>query len=139
MKDKSFESIKKTLADYFARHTEVEVAYIFGSVAQGKSSALSDIDIAILVDKQQVNENAYRYGYKAEITTDLISLLKTNAVDLVILNDANTLLRHRVLYHGKLIYSKNEKKRIEFETSTIDRYIDFKEFIKPHIKPGGMS
>jgi hypothetical protein len=139
MKDKSFENVKKTLADYFERHPEIEVAYIFGSVAQGKSSDLSDIDLAILVDRQQVNESAYRYGYKAEIITDLIRLLKTNKVDLVILNEANTLLKHRVLYNGKLIHSKNESKRIQFQTSTIDKYVDFKEIIKPHRKTGALN
>lgn len=54
----------------------------------------------------------YRYGYKAEVLSDLIKLLKTNNVDLVILNEADILLRHRVLYFGKLIYSKNEKNEL---------------------------
>ena len=126
------------LADYFQRHVEIEVAYIFGSMARGTESALSDIDIAILIDDQQIDEDEFRYGYKAEILADLMKIFKTNHVDLVILNEANTLLRHRVLYHGKLIYSKNEKKRIEFQTNTIDRYIDFKELIKPHFNAGGL-
>jgi hypothetical protein len=126
------------LADYFQRQAEIEIAYIFGSIARGTESALSDIDIAILIDDQQINEDKFRYGYKAEILADLMKILKTNNVDLVILNEANTLLRHRVLYHGKLIYSKNEKKRIEFQTNTIDKYIDFKELMKPHFNTGGL-
>ena len=72
----------------------------------------------------------YRYGYKAEVLSDLIKSLKTNNVDLVILNEADILLRHRVLYFGKLIYSKNEKKRIEFQVDTINKYNDFKQLIK---------
>jgi hypothetical protein len=139
MKDKSFESVKNTLADYFERHAEIEVAYIFGSMARGTSSALSDIDVAILVDEGLINEDKYRYGYKATIIADLIKLLKTNKVDLVILNEVNTLLRHRVLYHGKLIHSKNEKKRIQFQTTTIDKYSDFKAFITPHLKTGDLN
>ena len=54
----------------------------------------------------------YRYGYKAEVLSDLIKLLKTNNVDLVILNEADILLRHRVSYFSKLIYSKNEKNEL---------------------------
>ena len=134
MTEPPFENIKKTLTEYLQRHAEIEAAYIFGSVAQGTNNDLSDIDIAILIDDQQINEGVFRYGYKAEIIADLIKMLKTSNVDLVILNEANTLLRHRVLYHGKLIHSKNEKKRIQFQTSTIDKYIDFKEMIKPHLK-----
>ena len=108
----SMDEIKNTLNGYLQKHPEIEVAYVFGSLAQGKANALSDIDIAIITDSQQINNKTYRYGYKAEILTDLIKLLKTNNIDLVILNEANTLLKHRVLYHGKLIYSKNERKRI---------------------------
>jgi len=118
----NLEKNQELLIDYFKKHSEIEVAYIFGSVAQGKSSPLSDIDIAILVDRDKIDEKVYRYGYKAEILSDLIKLLKTNAIDLVILNEANTLLRHRVLYSGKILHSKNETKRIAFQTTTISKY-----------------
>ena len=137
MKKTTLDNIKTMLADYFQRQEEIEIAYIFGSIARGTESALSDIDIAILIDDQQINEDKFRYGYKAEILADLMKILKKNNVDLVILNEANTLLRHRVLYHGKLIYSKNEKKRIAFQTTTIDKYVDFKELMKPHFNTGG--
>ncbi|HOV21564.1 MAG TPA: nucleotidyltransferase domain-containing protein [bacterium] len=127
---KSVNEIKTILKEYFQKHPEIEVAYVFGSVAQEKDNVLSDIDIGIIVDKGQINEQSYRYGYKAEILTDLIKLLKTNNIDLVILNDANTLLKHRVLYFGKVIYSKNEKNRIQFQVNTINKYADFRQFIK---------
>ncbi|HRR96805.1 MAG TPA: nucleotidyltransferase domain-containing protein [Candidatus Ratteibacteria bacterium] len=127
---KSVNEIKTILKEYFQKHPEIEVAYVFGSVAQEKDNVLSDIDIGIIIDKGQINEQSYRYGYKAEILTDLIKLLKTNNIDLVILNDANTLLKHRVLYFGKVIYSKNEKNRIQFQVNTINKYADFRQFIK---------
>ena len=131
---KSVNEIKTILKEYFQKHPEIEVAYVFGSVAQEKDNVLSDIDIGIIIDKGQINEQSYRYGYKAEILTDLIKLLKTNNIDLVILNDANTLLKHRVLYFGKVIYSKNEKNRIQFQVNTINKYADFRQFIKGSVK-----
>jgi len=109
---KNIDKIKEILKQYFKKHPEIEVAYIFGSVAQGKENPLSDIDIAIIINPQQINEKMYRYGYKAEVLSDLIKLLKTNNVDLVILNEADILLRHRVSYFSKLIYSKNEKNEL---------------------------
>jgi len=124
---KNINEIKRILKSYFLEHSEIEVVYIFGSLASGKANALSDIDIGILLDKGQIDEKLYRYGYKAEILTDLIKLLKTNNVDLVILNEANYLLRHRVLYSGKVIYSRSEKRRIQFQVNTIDKYADFKQ------------
>ena len=139
IKGKTINEIKSILKKYFQKHTEIEVAYIFGSVTQGRTSSLSDIDIAVITDSQQIKEETYRYGYKAEILTDLIKLLKTNDVDLVILNEVNTLLKHRVLYFGKLIYSKNERKRIAFQTETINKYNDYKQLINPHLVLGGRS
>lgn len=134
---KNINEIREILKEYFQRHSEIEVVYIFGSITQGKINVLSDIDIAIILDSQQVDERLYRYGYKAEILTDLIKVLKTNNVDLVILNEANPLLRHRVLYFGRVIHSKNEKKRIQFQIDTINKYNDFKQLIKPHLAAGG--
>ena len=139
IKGKTIDEIKSILKKYFQKHTEIEVAYIFGSVTQGRTSSLSDIDIAVITDSQQIKEETYRYGYKAEILTDLIKLFKTNDVDLVILNEVNTLLKHRVLYFGKLIYSKNERKRIAFQTETINKYNDYKQLINPHLVLGGRS
>jgi predicted nucleotidyltransferase len=130
----NIEKIKEILKRYFQNHPEIVVAYIFGSTAQGKINVLSDIDIAIILDSQEVNEKLYRYGYKAEILTDLIKLLKTNNVDLVILNEANSLLRHRVLYFGNLVYSKNEKKRIQFQIDTMNKYNDFRQLIRLHLE-----
>ena len=132
MKADNLEKNKECLIQYLEKHPEIEVAYIFGSVAQGKITPLSDIDIAILIDNAQIDENAYRYGYKAEILSDFIKLLKTNAIDLVILNEVNTLLRHRVLYSGKILHSKNEKKRIAFQTTTISKYNDYKQLMRYH-------
>ena len=132
IKELTINEIKNTLNGYLQKHPEIEVAYIFGSLSQGKNNALSDIDIVIFTDSQQINNKTYRYGYQAEILTDLIKLLKTNNIDLVILNKANTLLKHRVLHHGILIYSKNEREHINFQIDTINKYNDFKQLIKPH-------
>jgi len=126
------EIIKKSLRKYFQKHPEIEVAYIFGSVAQGRENPLSDIDVAIILDDKQIKQELYRYGYKAEILTDLIKILKMNNVDLVILNEASPLLKHRVLYSGKLIYCRNERKRIQFQIDTINKYNDFKQLRKIH-------
>ena len=132
MKADKLNKNKDLLIQYLEKHPEIEVAYIFGSVAQKKITPLSDIDIAILIDNQQIDENAYRYGYKAEILSDLIKLLKTNAIDLVILNEADTLLRHRVLYSGEILHSKNENKRIAFQTTTLGKYNDYKQLMRYH-------
>lgn len=131
------DEIREILKEYFQKHPEIEVAYVFGSVVQERTTIFSDIDIAVILDSERVDEKSYRYGYKAEILTDLIKVLKTNNVDLVILNEANSLLRHRVLYFGNLVYCKNEKKRLLFQIDTINKYNDFKQLMKSHLVTGG--
>lgn len=131
---RNIKQIREFLAQYFQKNRpEIETAYIFGSIAQGTSNLLSDIDIAVILDEKQIDERLYSYGYKAGLLADLIKILKTNEVDLVILNHVNSLLRHRVLYFGKLLYSKNEKNRIRFQIETIDKYNDFKQLTKSHL------
>ncbi len=119
-------SIKETLKNYFRSREEIVFVYVFGSVAKGICNKLSDIDIAIFIDEEKVDDKEYRYGYQAEVMTDIMDRLKTNKVDLVILNYASVLLKHRVIYYGKLIYSKDESKRIRFEIDSINKYMDYK-------------
>jgi len=126
------DELGETLGEYFKDRPEIEFAYIFGSMVSGRINALSDIDIAIFLDRRKIKKELYPYGYKAQILTDLMKLLKTNNVDLVVFDEANPLLCHRVLYFGKLIYVKNEKKRVQFQISTIDKYNDFKQIHKLH-------
>ena len=132
MSNKIISEIQQLLAEYLNRHTEIEVVYIFGSVAQGRSNVLSDVDFGIIVDRDKIEEHIYPYGYKAHILGDLMKLLRINKLDLVILNDAPPLLRHRVLYYGKLIHSIDEKRRIRFQIETINKYNDYRHLCKPH-------
>lgn len=127
MKNKIDISIaKEKLPNYFINHKEILFAYIFGSQITKKANKLSDIDIAIFVDKTKINEKMYRYGYQAEILTEIMDLLSTSKVDLVILNNVKAFLRHRVIYFGELIHSINEKERINFQVDTINKYMDYK-------------
>lgn len=51
MSNKIISEIQQLLEEYLNRHTEIEVVYIFGSVAQGRSNVLSDVDFGIIVDR----------------------------------------------------------------------------------------
>lgn len=56
---------------------------------------------------------------------DELSKILGNDVDLIILNRAPPLLKHQVIKHGKLVYCRDEKSRIEFEARAQDEYLDF--------------
>ena len=114
----------KKLEKFFSRKREIKFAYLFGSLAKRKNSKLSDIDIAVSVDKKLIDEKKHPYGYKTSLITDLMSELHTDKIDLVVLNEATPLLAHRVIRDGILVDCKDESARINFQVQTIHQYID---------------
>lgn len=121
----------KTLSHYFASRPEIRLGYLFGSHALGRANPMSDIDIAVLVDEKQ-GGGSYPYGYKARICTDLMKILKTNHVDVVLLNKASYFLRHRVISCGRPLYAREEIERVYFEADTMGRYPDIKRLLALH-------
>jgi len=115
--------------NYFSKRKEILAAYIFGSFARNSINPLSDIDIAVYVDKNKINENKYPYGYASYILSQLMLLLASNNVDLVILNNANILLCHRVVSKGIRIFSKEIKQTQRREYYYIQQYLDFKPML----------
>ena len=110
------------LKNYFNVRDNVIAAYIFGSYASMRTVATSDIDIAVLLDGK-VNSKNFSF-IKQDIITGIIELLSFDKVDVVILNPASPLLCHEVIKKGELIYSGDEKKRIEFTANATTRYLD---------------
>jgi predicted nucleotidyltransferase len=120
------DQLKIKLAEFFQAREEVLFAYLFGSLATKSSNKFSDIDVAIFTDMKKIDNREYRYGYQADVLTDLMNLLQTDKVDLILLNSAPPLLKHRIIYYGELLFSASEKERINFQVDTINRYMDYK-------------
>ena len=64
------------------------------------------------------------FQYRLELMTDLMSILKRDDVDLILLNEAPPLLAHRVLKNGKLIFERSASARVAFQVRTVNRYLD---------------
>jgi len=123
---------KDRIIEYFSTRPEIKVGYIFGSRAKGEGGKLSDIDIGILIDEDKVPKDV-PYGYKAKVIAELMNILKTEKVDLVILNESPLFLCFRIIHDGVILYSKDEKKRVDFEVKIISRYLDRKFYYDRHI------
>lgn len=111
------------LIDTFEKDHMVQVAYLFGSRYRGTYSPESDIDVAVLLSELPEG----MLDYYLDIT-DRLSNLLGDRVDLVILNTAPPLLRHQVIKNGKIIYSRDETARVEFEARAEREYLDFSRF-----------
>ena len=117
------ENISHLLPDvreYLNKHPKVVFAYLFGGLAQGRVSPLSDVDIAIYtVDGADIVQE------KLEILGNLNELLRTDEVDLVVLNTAPLPLAARIIKNKIILADKMPFIRHAFESLIIREYFDF--------------
>lgn len=122
--------IIKKLSTYFSKQKNVEFAYLFGSKASGKSGKLSDVDIAVFLNENLNKEE--RVNIQLKLLSEIIDLLKTDEIDLVVMNDISLLLRYNIIRYGKIL--KDNEKRIKTEAKILSEYLDMKYYIDRHTK-----
>ena len=118
------------LKNELEKEKDVIFAYIFGSYAEGREGPLSDFDIGIFLK----NTSKDFFERKIEFNNLVTSILKTDEVDIVILNEANVEISFNIIKNGFLLLSKNEELRIEYEKKIIKYYMDFEYYRKRMIK-----
>lgn len=115
-----FERALSGLREFFAAR-DVVLAYVFGSVAQDRERADSDLDIAVLFSPR-VPRDRY-FDLTIELNTEIAGATHTNVVDVVVLNTATPLLAYEVLTKGRRILGSQEA-RVEWEVDALKRYFD---------------
>ena len=73
------------------------------------------------------------FDFQLRLIGELMDLLKTNNVDLVVLNDSPLLLTYNAIRNG-IILKSNELVRVRFETKIMSRYLDEQYHIKRHAR-----
>jgi predicted nucleotidyltransferase len=116
------------LSSALSARPEVLEAYLFGSMARGRITPLSDVDVAVCLDRSLVPDAPY--GYAATLSAGLGSTLGRSDVDVVILNEAPPLLYHRVLTGGIRVFSRDLPSTTTREGRALSRYCDF----VPHLR-----
>lgn len=122
----------QSLHDLLARSSDILVAYLFGSFARGKAGPLSDLDVAILLAGRLSREG--RLQRRLDIGWEISHLLRVDAVDVVVLNDAPLPLAYRVLRDGVVLFCQDEDARIRYQADIISRYLDFKPLLERHAR-----
>lgn len=128
MKTFTYLSCVKNISKVLEKEQDILFAYLFGSFAKGIQHESSDIDIAIYLKDEKFPEKDPLYTSRIAIKIER-ELCDKNILDVRVLNDSTLRFRNQVLRYGKLLFSRDEKKRIQFETSSLDQYFDF----KPHL------
>ncbi|MEA1925134.1 MAG: nucleotidyltransferase domain-containing protein [Candidatus Altiarchaeota archaeon] len=107
-------------------------AYIFGSIAEGRETKLSDIDFAFYLDESLTKEK--KTEIKLKLINNLTQIMGTDNIDVIIMNNAPTTLRYNALKSGRLITSTHETKRVMFEAKTLSQYLDRKYYNEKHTR-----
>jgi predicted nucleotidyltransferase len=98
---------------------DVLVAYLFGSQARGEARPGSDVDVAVLLPKDA--DFGRRHLELIAAVADAVGL---DAADVVVLNEAPVPLGYRVLRDGLLLFSRDDRARVDHYVRTVDRYLD---------------
>ncbi|HLV98157.1 MAG TPA: HepT-like ribonuclease domain-containing protein [Ktedonobacterales bacterium] len=105
--------------------SNVSAAYLAGSLAgRATFGHLTDVDIAILL-MEQIGSDQF-LDYQLYLFSELTKRLESDTIDVVILNQASLLLKLQVIKYGQILYCRDEKKRVAFETRAVMDYLDFK-------------
>jgi uncharacterized protein len=123
--------------EYLDAHPRVVFAYLFGGMARGgRRNLLSDIDIAVYL-----SASGSAAANKLDILGGLAAILKTDELDLVILNTSPPTLTMNILRHKRLLADKDPSRRHAFESLAFRKYFDFQPFerrlLEKRVQHGG--
>ena len=113
-----------TLVKKIAEEKYVIAFYAFGSLADGNLKPLSDLDFGILLSESL--DRKERFSRHLDLIGIFNSELKTDEVDLVVLNDAPLRFVHNIIGTGKLLFCRDRNQLADFTEKTIKQYLDFK-------------
>jgi predicted nucleotidyltransferase len=106
----------------------VELVYLFGSYAEGKTSPMSDIDIGIVLSADRAS-SADLSGLYNELYDLFTDVFPEESVDIVFLQRAGLEISFDAISHGTLLFESSEGKRFEYEEKTLILYADFKPLL----------
>ena len=122
MDNKEFKKLKFIFKEFPA----VKPVYFFGSKATGEGGPLSDYDLAFYLNEK--NEKKI-FEIKLKLMDKISRLLKTDKIDVVILNTAESPeIKYNIIKEGKLIYEKEPFKVIA-EPKILNEYFDFRSLL----------
>lgn len=110
------------IRNYFSEKPQVVAAYLYGSFAREDAKKDSDIDLGIILSKKEHRP----FHLPQAIFADELKKIINREIEIQDLTVCRIDFAHRVLSEGKLIYSGDEKKRIEFEEQVLRNYFDLK-------------
>lgn len=100
----------------------ISLIYVFGSYAKGTNTENSDLDIGILINGDT------SLMTRLSVLNEMVGILDREDIDLIILNEADEVLKFQVIKYGKLIYVRDLTEKVLFEARAMSEYMDMEHF-----------
>jgi predicted nucleotidyltransferase len=110
------------LAEAWLADVDLAAVYLFGSRARGVAGSRSDVDLAVIL-ATRLDADA-RWRKRLDLITRASEVLATDAIDVVVLEDAPSALGHRVLRDGRLLCERDPLRRTIVAEDVMRRYLD---------------
>ncbi|MDP2181161.1 MAG: nucleotidyltransferase domain-containing protein [Actinomycetota bacterium] len=107
------------LSVFFAARDDVEVAYLFGSVARGDARPASDVDVAVLLSESLTAEE--RWNVRLDLIGRLSLVFRTDAIELILPDEVALELALAVIEEGLVVAGAHRASRLGFERSVRER------------------
>jgi uncharacterized protein YutE (UPF0331/DUF86 family)/predicted nucleotidyltransferase len=131
----NYEKVKE-LIRYFEKEPFIILAFLFGSKVKDPERKISDWDIGIyfLPKKYMETETEEEYEEEKRIWFQIVDILKTDNIDLVILNRARSVIVYNVLRAGIPLVIKDRKLYLDLLCKVSYEAIDFWDFASDYFK-----
>jgi predicted nucleotidyltransferase len=113
-----------------AREPAVVSAYLFGSHAHGLAHRDSDVDVAVLLDREKAATARARFDLRLRLAGELIAALHCGNIDLVILNDTPPTVARAIVTQGRSVFCRDREADHAFVRTTLLRAADVQPFLR---------
>lgn len=112
-----YRKITENVNKFAAKYEHIKAVYLYGSVCTGRSGPKSDVDVAIISNKEISGWE------RIDLETELSNMIGADT-DLTVFHQVGPLLQHQILKNGKLVYESDIQERIRQETFARYEYLD---------------
>jgi hypothetical protein len=117
-----FEARLAELRTRWQSDADLVSAYLYGSRARGAARADSDVDLAVILSAELTRSQ--RWQKRLTLLDEASSALRTDAVDLIVMEEAPATVAHRVVRDGRLIVDRDSRRRVAVVEDVLRRYLD---------------
>lgn len=122
------------LGDALRDQREVAAAYVYGSMARGRATPLSDVDVAVVLAPGV--EPQARGGLQRRLIAVLERAAPGRPVEVRFLDELPVAVRGRVVTEGRLVCERDPAARVREEVKARMEYHDFLAFERAGLGPG---